>query len=322
MTQRRSPRSAMLAWGVLSTCVATACAAPPEAISLPGDRLHPESVSIAPDGTAYVGSMTGGVVRVSLENGSAEPWIAPGNYGSGALFGVLADTRNGLLWTCTNSFPAPATMVPGADPGHWLKAFDLGTGEGRLSLQLPGENAVCNDMAVGEDGAVYVTDTRQPHILRWKPGAEALEIWADDPLFEAVPMKGGLDGIAFGADGHLYLNNVWDGSIYRAVVNGDGSFGGATRLALSRPLENPDGMRPLGGMSFVVAESAGRVSVLDVSGDRAEVTTVSEAGHPTGVDVHEGVAWYVEAHLSVLFEPENAPAPVLPFRLIPVALPR
>ena len=72
----------------------------------------------------------------------------------------------------------------------------------------------------------------------------------------------------------------------------------------------------------LVAESAGRVSVLDVSGDRAEVTTVSEAGHPTGVDVHEGVAWYVEAHLSVLFEPENAPAPVLPFRLIPVALPR
>ncbi len=322
MAQRRSPRFAMLAWGGLSILIATACAAAPDAIPLPGDRLHPESVSITPDGKAYVGSMTGGVVRVSLKDGNAEQWIAARAHGSGALFGVLADTRNGLLWTCTNSFPAPATMVPGADPGHWLKAFDLGTGEGKLSLQLPGEKAVCNDMAVGEDGAVYVTDTRQPHILRWKPGAEALEIWADDPLFEAVPMKGGLDGIAFGADGNLYLNNVWDGSIYRAVVNSDGSFGGATKLALSRPLENPDGMRPLGGMSFVVAESAGRISVLAVSEDRADVTTVSEAGHPTGVDVHGDAAWYVEAHLSALFEPEKAPAPVLPFRLIPVALPR
>lgn len=322
MRQRRSSRFAMLAWSGLSICIAAACAASPDTISLPGDRLHPESVSITPDGTAYVGSMTGGVVRVSLKDGNAVQWIAAGAYGSGALFGVLADTRNGLLWTCTNSFPVPATKVPGADPGHWLKAFDLSTGEGKLSLQLPGEKAMCNDMAVGKDGAVYITDTGQPRILRWKPGAKALEIWADDPLFEAVPKKGGLDGIAFGADGNLYLNNVWDGAFYRAVVERDGLFGGATKLALSHPLENPDGMRSLRGMSFVVADGAGRIAVLKVSGDRADVMTLSEAGHPTGVDTHKGVAWYVEANLSALFAPDKAPAPVLPFRLTPVALPR
>lgn len=322
MGQRRSSRFAALTWSGLLVAGIAASATPRNAISLPGDRLHPESVSITPKGVAYVGSMTGGVVRVSLKDGKAVQWIAPGAYGSGALFGVLADIRNGLLWTCTNSFPAPATKVAGADPGHWLKAFDLRTGKGRLSLRLPGEKALCNDMAVGQDGAVYVTDTGQPRILRWKPGARALEVWADDPLFEAVPKKGGLDGIAFGADGHLYLNNVWDGAIYRAVVKKDGSFGGATKLAPSRPLENPDGMRPLGGLSFVVAEGAGRISVLKVSGDRVEVTTLSGTGNPTGVDTYKKVAWYVEANLSALFAPEKALTPVLPFRLTPVALPR
>jgi hypothetical protein len=92
---------------------------------LPGDHLHPESVSILRDGTAYVGSMYGGVLKVSLKTGKARGLIAPGAYGSGALYGVLADPRHGLLWTCTNDFPGTGLAVPGADPGHWLKAFDL-----------------------------------------------------------------------------------------------------------------------------------------------------------------------------------------------------
>lgn len=308
--------------GILALMLLATAPTLPVAIALPGDRLHPESISITPDGTAYVGSMTGGVIRVSLKDRRAEQWIAPAAYGSGALFGVFADTRNGLLWTCTNSFSAPATVVTGADPGHWLKGFDLLSGEGKISLSLPGDKPVCNDMAVAKDGSVYIADTGQPHILRWKPGATALEIWADDPVFEAIPRKGGLDGIAFGADGNLYLNNVRDGAIYRAVVKKDGSFGGAIKLTLSRSLESPDGMRSLGGMSFIVAESVGRISILKVSGDKADITTVSETGYPTGVDTYKGTAWYVEGKLSALFAPDKTPPPAPPFYMTPVVLPR
>jgi len=123
----------------------------PSAIVLPGDHLQPESMAIAPSGTAYIGSMTGGVLRVNIGSAHIDRFIEPGAFGSGALYGVLADTRHGLLWTCTNSFAAPATHVAGADAGHWLKAFDLKTGAGRISLALPGDTPVCIVIAVDPD---------------------------------------------------------------------------------------------------------------------------------------------------------------------------
>jgi hypothetical protein len=293
------------------------------AIVLPGDRLFPENLSITPDGTAYVGSMSGGVVRVSLHTGKAEAWIHAGAFGSGALFGVLADQRNGLLWTCTNEFPGTGIAVAGAQPGHWLKGFDLRTGKGRISVALPGDKPICNDMAVGKDGTLFLTDTTSSRILRWRRNADALEIWAEDTSFAAAPGKGGLDGIAFGADGNLYVNNLYSGALYRVRINGDGSAGAIRSLALSRPLTMPDGMRPLGGLSFLVAEGGGRIARLTVSGDSVEVTTLAEGiANPTGVDVHGGSAWYVQGQLSALFAPDKVPPPDLPFHLTPVAIPR
>lgn len=188
------------------------------AIDLPGDRLFPESISISRDGTAYVGSMTGGVLRVSIKTGNAETWIKPGANGSASIFGVLVDQRNRMLWVCTNDYSASGVSVPGALPkGHLLEGFDLQSGVGKIALPLPGREPICNDITVAKDGSVYVTDSAAPHILRWRPGTSALEVWASDPVFESA-RGGGLDGIAFGGDGNLYINNFYSGAIYRVVV--------------------------------------------------------------------------------------------------------
>lgn len=311
---------------LLAAATLLSAATAPEPIDLPGERLHPESVSIAPDGTAYVGSMYGGVLRVSLRSGKVEPWIAPGAYGSGALYGVLADPRHGIVWTCTNDFPGTALAVAGADPGHWLKGFDMTTGRGRISLRLPGEKPVCNDMAVGRDGSLYITDTGQPRILRWRPGATALEIWAENPVFGPEPAHGGLDGIAVGGDGQVYVNNVRTGAFYRVAVRPDGGSGAVTTLTLSRPLARPDGMRIISGLDFLVAEGAGVIARLTVKGDMVTVTTLAEGiNQPTGVDVSasrkggQKQGWYVQGQLSAIFNPARGPA-VLPFRLTPVSL--
>ncbi|WEK47854.1 MAG: hypothetical protein P0Y56_06055 [Candidatus Andeanibacterium colombiense] len=282
-------------------------------IDLPGDRLFPESVSIGPGNLAYVGSLTGGVLRVNLETGTVEQWIAPGAFGSGAQFGVFADTHNHLLWTCTNDFSARGVTVAGADSGTWLKGFDLATGKGKISLQLPDKGAVCNDVAVGKDGALYIADTAFPHILRWKPGSDALEVWKEDPVFGA-----GLDGIAFGGDGNLYINNVRNGALFRVGMGADGSAGAVTQLKTSRPLVSPDGMRAMGGMRFALAESSGTVSRLKVKGNTVEVTQLAEkVSQPTGVDVAGNTVWYVQGHVGALFNPAR-PQPALPFRLTPV----
>jgi sugar lactone lactonase YvrE len=311
-------RTTWFAMGLpLVALAAAATAAPPKAIDLPSEHMFPESLSIGTDGTAYLGSMHGGVLRVSMKTGKAEQWIKPAAYGTGALFGVYVDARNRLLWTCTNDFSARGVTVEGSDKGTFLKGFDLRTGAGKISLKLPGEHPICNDMAVAKDGSLYVADTGAPHILRWKPGAAALEIWVEDPVFGA----GGLDGIAIGSDGNILVNNVRTNELFTVVIGADGKPGKVTKLALSRPLTSPDGMRHVAGMSFALAEGAGRISKVTVAGDRAEIETLAEGiSEPTGVDTYGGFAWYSQGHLSYLFNPaKKAQIPeIVPFRLTPV----
>ena len=102
-------------------------------------------------------------------------------------------------------------------------------------------------MAVGADGSLFVTNSFAPQILRLKPGASQLEVWLDDPAFEQPP-KGapGLDGIAFGKDGHLYVDNFANGAFFRVEVK-DGAPGKITKMTPSRPLKNPDALRSTGG---------------------------------------------------------------------------
>lgn len=303
-----------------AACGVMAAAPPPGPIDLPGERLHPESVSITPDGTAWISSMHGGVLKASLRTGKVSRFLAPGAFGSGAQFGILADRRHGIVWTCSNAYPPALLSVRGADPGHWLKGFDMRTGQGVVSLPLPGDKPVCNDMAVGPDGRLYVTDTGQPRVLRWQPGAKALDIWLEDGRLGADGTGGGIDGIAFGADGAMIVNNVRSGALFRIAMAPGGKPGPITRLATSRPLDRPDGMRPIGGHDFILAEGSGKISRLSIKGDTATVTTLAEGiNQPTGADIGLGQGWYVQGQLSAIFRPTESRAE-LPFRLVPVAL--
>jgi hypothetical protein len=94
--------------------------------------------------------------------------------------GVLADEKSGMLWVCSNDVSALGVPGPGSEKGSALKGFDLKTGAGKVSVKFPGTHTFCNDMAVGDDGAVYVTNSFAPQILRLRPGAHELEIWHTD----------------------------------------------------------------------------------------------------------------------------------------------
>lgn len=300
--------------GAIGIGLLLAAAAPPVAIDLPGARLHPESVSITRDGIAYVGSMTGGVLRVALATGEVARFVPPGGFGTGALFGVFADPVNRMLWTCTNDFSGRGVSVAGSDPGSVLHGFDLATGQGRIRLPLPGEKPICNDIAVARDGTVYVTDTSAPVLLRWRKGTTALEAWVRDPVFAA-----GLDGIALGEDGNVYVNNVRTGALFRVRRLRDGRAGAITQLALSKPLSGPDGMRSLKGTAFVIA-GGGRIDRVTIEGDRAMVETMAEGiSGITGVDTHRGTIWYSRGQLGPLFNPSSGPPD--PFRLTPLGEP-
>jgi hypothetical protein len=300
--------------------VAGAASAAPSEVTLPGDRLFPESIAATRDGTLFIGSFAqGGILKAAPGAASAEPWITPGANDSRSTFGVLADEKSNTLWVCSNDMSARGIPGPGSAKGSGLEAFDLKTGAGKGRAVLPGDTTLCNDIAIGPDGAAYVTDTFMPHILRLAPGGTQLEVWATDPRF-AVP-TGGLDGIAFGSDGNLYVNTFSTDGLFKVEVK-DGKAGQITTLQTSRPLTHPDGLRPYGENSFLMIEGAGSLDLVTIKGDHADIKTLKDGlAEPVAVAQVDNTAWVAEGQLSFLLDPKKKDLkPRLPFHLVAVPL--
>ena len=309
---------------LLLICAQGSAAFAQKAIDLPGERFFPESITSDGKGIAYVPSAQGGVYKVILATGKVTPWIAPGAYGSASVFSVLVDPARKLLWTCNNDLTAVGIPIAGADKGSTIKAFDLATGKGKISLQLPGANAFCNDMTFAKDGTVYAADSNRSHILRWKPGAAALEDWFfDAALADPANNNGGLDGIVFAPDGTLIVNNWRLNRLARVAIAADGKPGKMTIIQTSRPLEVPDGMRLIDGMRIAVAEGTGKIAIVTIAGDSAHVQTIADGlSSAAGVTIEKGVVWHVAGELSYVFNPQKRmQKPPLPFRVSPAPLP-
>jgi sugar lactone lactonase YvrE len=315
--------SAGAAFGLALWLAASAAPAAPGTVDLPGDRAFPESITSTRDGTLYAGSLaSGGVVRIRP---GAEPeiWIKPGTFGTGSTFGVLADERAHMLWVCSNDLSAMGLKVLGADSGSALKGFDLATGEGKVSAPLPGKKTLCNDIVIGADGSAYVTNTSAPEILRLPPGGKALAVWFTDPSLETAPGAAGLDGLAFGSDGNLYVDRYTAADLYRIDVKG-GMAVKLTKLKPSRALVLADAIRELGRNEFLIIEGGGRLDRMTVSGDTAAIETLKEGFEtPTGVTQVGDTAWVSEGQLSYIFDPsKQGQKPRLPFRLFAVPIPK
>lgn len=293
-------------------------------ITFPGDHAYPESLTATSDGTIYAGSLyEGGIFRVPPGADTAERWIKPGANDSMSTLGVLADEKNGTLWVCSSNLGAFGVPPPGGAKPVALKAFDLKTGAGKGSWPLPGEKSLCNDMVVGADGAVYVAESFQPHILRLAPGGKSLEVWATDPGFGGEGPC--LDGITIGQDGNLYANTYATGRLFRVEMGEGGKAGRITQLKTTPGFEHPDGMRAYGPNGLLVVEGAdaGRFDIIRLQGDNAQVQTV-KGGFKQPVSVWQigDTAWVLEGQLATLFDPPEKRAKPGPFRAYAVPLPK
>ena len=310
--------SASLAW------LMPARAADRTEITFPGNHAYPESLTATSDGTMYAGSLyEGGIFRVPPGATTAERWIKPGANNSMITLGVFADEKSGTLWVCSSNLTAFGVKPPAGEKPVSLKAFDLKTGAGKGSWPLPGKKSLCNDMVVGADGAVYVANSFQPHILKLAPGGSSLEVWATDPRFGGEGPC--LDGITIGRDGNVYANTFATGRLFRIEMGQGGKAGRITQLKTPQSFEHPDGMRSYGRNGLLVVEGAdaGRFDIVELSGDNAEVKTV-KGGFKQPVSVWQigDTAWVLEGQLATLFNPPEKRGKPGPFHAYAVPLPK
>jgi hypothetical protein len=273
-------------------------------------RIFPESVTSTASGDLYFGSLgQDSVYKAPANSTQAVRWVPSKANGLNFVLGVFADEQAGVLWVCSSARSGQNGAPSVGETA--LKAFGLTDASFRGSYAFPG-GGLCNDIAVAADGTVYATDTNQARVLRLKKGADALDIWAADPMLLASA-----DGIALLADGGVYVNSVNQGTLVRIPVNADGSAGTIAKLVTSRPLVRPDGMRSIGHETMLLIEGEGRLDEITVSGNTADVKVLRDRlKGPTGVALARGAAWVTEAKLGLLDTPGKDPGP---FRAIGVA---
>jgi len=283
------------------------------------DKSFPESVTSTSDGALYVGSFNNGGVTKIAPGGKPEVFVKPGANDSRSTLGVLADEKSGTLYVCSNDISGFGVKGPSDVQGAWLKTFDLKTGAPKGSFALADAKSFCNDILVGSDGTAYVSDSFTPNVYSLKPGGNKLEVWATDPKLAPVGKDGvGLDGIAIGGDGNLYVTTFIPGKLFKIAMK-DGKAGEVTELKTSRVLDHADALRAHGD-GLLVIEGAGRLDKVTVKDDAAEIETIKEGlAEPVSVTVQGNTGWVAEGKLSYIIG-ENKGKDPGHFKLEPVVL--
>lgn len=155
----------------------------------PINAAHTEGGIYDPAGHAFfVGSLgSGGVYRVDAETGVQSTLFEPAEPGVWWTLGMDLDVVDNRLYVC--AMDDRRELDEAHDYAGWLWGFDLASGERvvRLALGDAADGGTCTDVAVAEDGTVYVNDRQNPRLYAYADGA--LEMIVEDD-----ELAGGLVG--------------------------------------------------------------------------------------------------------------------------------
>src|ERR1700744_2308033 len=246
------------------------------------NNAGPESITAAPDGGLILGSANKPFIYRSAKGATeAKKFIDASADGPVTFLGVLADAATDTLWACE--------LKPSADGkgrATSLLGYNLKTGASKSRWALPGATNVCNDMSVGPDKALYISDTSNGRIYRMKPGSTEGELVLEDKTNLT-----GIDGLTF-LNGVLYVNNVQAGTIFRIPMDSSGKAGAAVPIKLDATLKGPDGMRAAGNVLFVAENRNQRASTITITGDTGHVTMIRGGlSLPTAIEPAGNILW-------------------------------
>lgn len=214
-----------------------------------------------------MGEDAGTLTRVDGKNGTKRRIVRTGRPNG------LALDRNGIIWTAESDYPSLLKVSMNGDAEVFVDNY------GGEPFRFP------NDLAFGPDGLLYMTDSG----IRFKDSEKDGKI-SDD--YATYPYKGRVfaidtatkemqlidddikftNGIAFGPDGCLYVNETRTGNIYRYEKAG-GRFGDRILFANVnhegdyKPSRGPDGMKfSKNGNLYCTVYDQGDVVVINPEG--------------------------------------------------------
>lgn len=238
--------------------------------------LVPEGIAYDPKRDRFLlGSLHKGRI-VSVARKGRDPVRVPRRVADlpmPVVVGIKVDAARRRIWVAagTNGATSPAETL-GAT-GLFLLDADSGTILQAWTIGGPSDRHFFNDIAIGRDGAAWVSDTQGGAVYRAVPGADELSVVAAPGTHPFA------NGIALSeTDGLLY---VASGRGLLAVRLSDGA---ATPLSPDDPLFGVDGLVRHGRDLIAIQNVGGLARVvrllLDPAGASVVRLDVLEANHP------------------------------------------
>lgn len=255
----------------------------------------------SPEGPLWLGEDTWLVVEMADDRGSITRVHADGTLQELCRTGRpngLVRTETGTILAAESALRSIIELEPGWEtgPAKWATVATSDT-RGR-SMLFP------NDLAVGLDGSVWITDSGltletmksefltapdpaalpfDGRVYRMDPDTWEVETFADG--------MGHLNGISFGPNGDLYVNDTITGDVLRYPWGLDGPgekslFANVVDRTLPPGFRGPDGMaHDIAGNLYVTVWGQGEVIVLSPEGEWIQRLQTAGA-RPTNVALH------------------------------------
>lgn len=282
-------------------------AAPTGDIAFTAHELYPEGVAYdASTGGFFVSSLRYGTVGRVLPDGTYHPFAAAGPLVS--TQGIAVDAARGRLLVAGGDLGVGVRSSPETERRQaGLAVYDLGTGALTAVVPLdgflPGPHHA-NDVALGPDGAAYVTDSFAGAVHRVAPDGTASVFFHDATLAgEDV----GLNGVAVYPDGFLLVAHSARGALYRVPLAAPRR---AEPVLLPETLVGADGLVLADAQTLALVQNEGAdrtVFLRSADGWRSATLTAaisSTLPFPTTAALAGDAVFVLNAKLDEIFDPE------------------
>jgi hypothetical protein len=255
------------------------------AFRLPEKDLLTEGIGFDPRSKAFfIGSVHRRKILRRSAGGAVSDFVREGQDGLQSVLALRVDPKRGALYACSAALPQMAGYEKGMEGSSVLR-FDLATGRlaGRYPLPSDGKPHAANDLAIAENGDLYVTDSLGSGVYRIRAGATSVETVVEPGVFRSP------QGLGFGPNGRLYVADWGYGLFW---VDGRGE---------RHEVAAPDGVPLLGidglavrGREIIVTQNGiepHRVAALelDSSGDRVVRGRILDMNDPEFAEPTLGV---------------------------------
>lgn len=190
-------------------------------IVIKSDKLYPEGIAYsAKDNAFLVTSMRSGKIGWVDLKGTYKEFVNDPLLIS--TLGMQIDTKRNVLYVAVADPDVSDKSTPSSTfKTARLAAYDLKTAKKKWIVDLSAltdksEKHLANDVALGPDGSVYVTDTFSPNIYKVTPAGKA-SVFAHNEAFWRKEGFG-INGIVYHPDGYLIINMTNTGEMYRISV--------------------------------------------------------------------------------------------------------